>query len=119
MQAQEDHMVTDDAAQTQQETQSTQEASQHEFPPDDHLWGYLIPCSAQQRRIDFSKDKKSYKVGRNRESSVGNDHILLGMKISMCSAFWLALFSVASSFCARVRLIVRLWVATNDCASDR
>ena len=71
---------------TQEETQPTQisESSQQQRPADAHLWGYLIPCSAQQRRIDFSRDKHAYKIGRNRDEWIGNDHILTGMKISEC-----------------------------------
>jgi ser/thr/tyr protein kinase RAD53 len=68
-------------AETQQATQLS-EPGGSQRPSEAHLWGYLIPCSPQQRRIDFSKDKKSYRIGRNREAQSGNDHILLGMKIS-------------------------------------
>ncbi|TBU44526.1 Pkinase-domain-containing protein [Dichomitus squalens] len=74
-------MMTDDGAQTQQQTQSTQQASQNDYVLDTHLWGYLIPCSANLRRIDFQKIKTSYRIGRNREEHK-NDIILPGMKIS-------------------------------------
>ncbi|RPD54428.1 kinase-like protein [Lentinus tigrinus ALCF2SS1-7] len=74
-------MVTDDGAQTQQQTQSTQQASQGDVVVDEHLWGYLIPCSANLRRIDFQKVKTTYRIGRNREEHK-NDIILPGMKIS-------------------------------------
>ena len=69
---------------TQEETQPTQisESSQQQRPADAHLWGYLIPCSAQQRRIDFHREKRTYRIGRNRDERQGNDHILSGMKIS-------------------------------------
>ncbi|KAI0762162.1 Pkinase-domain-containing protein [Trametes elegans] len=77
-----DAMVTDDVgAQTQQQTQSTQEASQPEYIVDAHLWGFLIPCSPILRRIDFQKIKPKYQIGRNTEGH-RNDIILPGMKIS-------------------------------------
>ena len=81
MQSEDDRMVTDDGAQTQQQTQSTQQASQVDFADNTHLWGYLIPCSPNLRRIDFQKIKSSYSIGRNREEQK-NDIILPGMKIS-------------------------------------
>ena len=81
MQAEDDRMITDDGAQTQQQTQSTQQASQQDVPDEEHLWGYLIPCSANLRRIDFLKVKNIYRVGRNREEHK-NDIIFPGMKIS-------------------------------------
>ncbi|TFK83093.1 kinase-like protein [Polyporus arcularius HHB13444] len=89
MQAEDDHMQTDDGAQTQQPTQSTQQASQDEVVLDEHLWGYLIPCSANLRRIDFQKIKLTYRIGRNREEHK-NDIILPGMKISNfhCTIEW-------------------------------
>ncbi|KAH9859143.1 Pkinase-domain-containing protein [Lenzites betulinus] len=76
-------MVTDETAvvQTQQQTQSTQEASQPEYIVDEHLWGFLIPCSANLRRIDFQKVRPKYQIGRNTEQHK-NDIILPGMKIS-------------------------------------
>ena len=80
-----DAMVTDDAVtqSTQQPTQSTQEASQPDYVVDAHLWGFLIPCSANLRRIDFQKLKPKYQIGRNTEQHK-NDIILPGMKISQC-----------------------------------
>ncbi|EKM54866.1 uncharacterized protein PHACADRAFT_259022 [Phanerochaete carnosa HHB-10118-sp] len=73
---------------SQQATQLSEPASQR--PPETHLWGYLVPCSPQQRRIDFSRDKREYKVGRNRDEYIGNDHVLSGMKISNqhCEIKW-------------------------------
>ncbi|GJE90075.1 forkhead associated domain and Pkinase domain-containing protein [Phanerochaete sordida] len=65
-----------DSQQATQLSESSQRASET------HLWGYLVPCSPQQRRIDFSREKTTYKIGRNRDKSIGNDHILSGMKIS-------------------------------------
>ncbi|KAI0369628.1 Pkinase-domain-containing protein [Pilatotrama ljubarskyi] len=77
-----DAMVTDEGVmQTQQPTQSTQEASQPDYVVDAHLWGFLIPCSANLRRIDFQKLKPKYQIGRNTEQHK-NDIILPGMKIS-------------------------------------
>ena len=81
MQSEDDRMITDDGAQTQQQTQSTQQASQIDYTDNTHLWGYLIPCSANLRRIDFQKIKPSYSIGRNREGTK-NDIIFPGMKIS-------------------------------------
>ncbi|KAM5536730.1 hypothetical protein V8D89_009657 [Ganoderma adspersum] len=81
MQSEDDRMITDDGAQTQQQTQSTQQASQVDYADNTHLWGYLIPCSANLRRIDFQKIKPSYSIGRNREGTK-NDIIFPGMKIS-------------------------------------
>ncbi|OSD06682.1 Pkinase-domain-containing protein [Trametes coccinea BRFM310] len=78
-----DVMAMDDGVteSTQQQTQSTQEASQHEPIVDAHLWGYLHPCSAKLRRIDFLLTKGKYQIGRNKEEGK-NDVILPGMKIS-------------------------------------
>ncbi|KAI8972182.1 Pkinase-domain-containing protein [Trametes punicea] len=78
-----DAMITDDSVtqSTQQQTQSTQEASQPDYVVDAHLWGFLIPCSANLRRIDFQKLKPKYQIGRNTEQHK-NDIILPGMKIS-------------------------------------
>lgn len=69
---------------SQQATQLSEPASQR--PSEAHLWGYLVPCSPQLRRIDFSRDKHQYKIGRNRDEYIGNDHVLSGMKISESSA---------------------------------
>lgn len=69
---------------TQQATQLSEPGSQR--PADANLWGYLIPCNPQQRRIDFYKEKFEFKIGRNRDDSIGNDVVLGGMKISeFCS----------------------------------
>ncbi|KAI9067527.1 Pkinase-domain-containing protein [Trametes sanguinea] len=78
-----DVMAMDDGVteSTQQQTQSTQEASQHEPIVDSHLWGYLHPCSASLRRIDFLLTKQKYQIGRNSQEGK-NDVILPGMKIS-------------------------------------
>ncbi|EIW63647.1 Pkinase-domain-containing protein [Trametes versicolor FP-101664 SS1] len=84
-------MITDDngVVQTQQQTQSTQEASQPDYIVDVHLWGFLIPCSSNLRRIDFQKIKPKYMIGRNAEQTK-NDIILPGMKISNfhCAIEW-------------------------------
>lgn len=73
---------------SQQATQLSEPASQR--PTETHLWGYLVPCSPQQRRIDFSREKHTYKIGRNRDQFIGNDHLLSGMKISNqhCEIRW-------------------------------
>lgn len=62
----------------------TSSADSQETPrrTENHLWGYLLPCSPSLTRIDFLKTKKSYQIGRNAGRSVGNDFVLPGMKIS-------------------------------------
>ncbi|OJT11418.1 hypothetical protein TRAPUB_12062 [Trametes pubescens] len=86
-----DAMITDEngTVETQQQTQSTQEASQPDYIVDVHLWGFLIPCSSNLRRIDFQKIKPKYMIGRNAEQTK-NDIILPGMKISNfhCAIEW-------------------------------
>ncbi|CDO76220.1 hypothetical protein BN946_scf184894.g9 [Trametes cinnabarina] len=78
-----DLMLLDDgtAEPTQQQTQSTQEASQQDPVVDSHLWGYLHPCSPSLRRIDFLLTRRKYQIGRNTEQGK-NDVIFPGMKIS-------------------------------------
>ena len=64
----------------QQQTQSTQQASQHEKVSEDaHLWGYMQPCNASLTRIDFWKMHPKYTIGRNTEL---NQVILPGCKVS-------------------------------------
>ena len=71
------------ATQSTQETQqATQIASQSERAVDAHLWGFLIPCSPTLIRIDFSRVRPTYKIGRNPNPAFGNDLIFPGMKIS-------------------------------------
>jgi len=65
--------------QTQQQTQSTQQASQSNPAIDSHLWGYLQPCSATLTRIDFWKINPRYHLGRNTEL---NQVVLPGFKVS-------------------------------------
>ncbi|KAI0692039.1 kinase-like domain-containing protein [Cytidiella melzeri] len=68
---------------TQQTQQATQLASQEQqVSMDSHLWGFLIPCSPEMMRVDFSRVRPTYKVGRNHNPTFGNDLILPGMKIS-------------------------------------
>ena len=77
-----DGMYTDDVNDESQiqHTQSTQQASQQVNPGlDDHLWGYLQPCSSTLTRIDFWKIHPRYTIGRNIES---NQVVLPGFKIS-------------------------------------
>lgn len=65
---------------TEQQTQSTQQASQPStIGLDAHLWGYLQPCSASLTRIDFWKINPRYTLGRNTEQ---NQVVLPGLKIS-------------------------------------
>ena len=65
----------------QQQTQSTQQASQHEkvSEEDAHLWGYMQPCNASLTRINFWKMHPKYTIGRNTEL---NQVILPGCKVS-------------------------------------
>ena len=79
-------MAIDPPSSSYEETQSTQQPTQIASQEDKgimdtHLWGFLIPCSANLRRIDFQKIKPSYRIGRNREEQK-NDIILPGMNIS-------------------------------------
>jgi serine/threonine/tyrosine protein kinase RAD53 len=61
--------------------QATQELSQLPISSvDQHLWGYLQPCSNDLTRLDFWKIKPSYTIGRGAESSI----ILPGIKVSEC-----------------------------------
>ncbi|KLO16032.1 Pkinase-domain-containing protein [Schizopora paradoxa] len=75
---------------SQQPTQSTQEASQNSEPTDkpwdNHLWGYLIPCRDYYPREDFWKINPTIRVGR----SSGNDIVLNSLKISNkhCEIEW-------------------------------
>ena len=76
---------------TQVETQvATQISSSQEAKgsrrADNHLWGYLIPCSPTMRRLDFMKDCHEYQIGRNRSEQFGNDFVLPGMKVSEYSS---------------------------------
>ncbi|KAF8798744.1 Pkinase-domain-containing protein [Phlegmacium glaucopus] len=67
-------------ADQQQQTQSTQQASQPQsVAVDAHLWGYMQPCSASLTRIDFWKIHPRYTIGRNTEL---NQVILPGFKVS-------------------------------------
>ncbi|KAF5320932.1 hypothetical protein D9619_001805 [Psilocybe cf. subviscida] len=71
----------EDSLEETQQTQSTQQASQ---PPesdtvDEHLWGYLQPCSAALTRIDFWRIHPKYSIGRNTET---NQVVLPGFKVS-------------------------------------
>lgn len=65
-------------ASTQQATQSTQPYSQPDPALDDHLWGFLLPCSPTLNRIDFWRIKPNCTIGRAPENQV----TLPGMRIS-------------------------------------
>ena len=65
---------------TQPDEIPTQIASQESRLPEEHLWGYLIPCNPKAIRLDFMKAQLEYRIGRNK--SVGNDFVLPGMKVS-------------------------------------
>jgi serine/threonine/tyrosine protein kinase RAD53 len=70
----------EDSLEETQQTQSTQQASQApEDPVDEHLWGYLQPCSAALTRIDFWRIHPKYAIGRNTET---NQVVLPGFKVS-------------------------------------
>lgn len=66
-------------------TQQTQADSQDvkQPPPDDHLWGYLLPHNPHLARVDFWKIRARYRIGR-RETD--NDCVFPGSKISNCHA---------------------------------
>jgi serine/threonine/tyrosine protein kinase RAD53 len=76
-----DGMYTDDVNEdSQEQTQSTQQASQPlNTALDEHLWGYLQPCSSALTRIDFWKIHPRYTIGRNIQE---NQVVLPGFKIS-------------------------------------
>jgi len=75
-----DDAYTDSQDSDQQQTQSTQQASQPQsVSVDAHLWGYMQPCSPSLTRIDFWKIHPRYTIGRNTEL---NQVILPGFKIS-------------------------------------
>lgn len=73
--------MSEDPQDTQPATQSTQEYSQTNGarPNEDHLWGYLHPCSSVLHRIDFWKLNPSYTVGRH---PTQNQVVMPGLKIS-------------------------------------
>lgn len=75
----EDGAYNNDSQEPEQQTQSTQQASQHEKSEDAHLWGYMQPCNASLTRIDFWKMHPKYTIGRNTEL---NQVILPGCKVS-------------------------------------
>lgn len=75
-----DNDVYDDSQGSEQQTQSTQQASQPQsVTVDAHLWGYMQPCNASLTRIDFWKIHPKYTIGRNTEL---NQVILPGFKVS-------------------------------------
>lgn len=84
-----DGMYTDDANDdSQEQTQPTQQASQPlNTALDEHLWGYLQPCSSALTRIDFWKIRPRYTIGRNIQE---NQVVLPGFKISNlhCTMTW-------------------------------
>ena len=57
---------------TQAATQ-TQAASQHPIVEDTNLWGFLIPCNANNphiSRINFHKSKRTYTLGRTSRNDI-------------------------------------------------
>lgn len=74
----EDQYTSDDP-----QTQSTQQASQHQEDLERHLWGALIPCNSQIARVDLWKIQAVYEVGRNPTS---NQVVFPGPKISTFDA---------------------------------
>ncbi|EAU91637.1 CAMK/RAD53 protein kinase [Coprinopsis cinerea okayama7 len=76
----------------EQQTQSTQEASQSQSQSpgqavDAHLWGYLQPVNDKLIRIDFWRAEPSYTIGRN---TTCNRIIFPGFKVSNkhCTITW-------------------------------
>ena len=75
-----DNDVYNDSQDSEQQTQSTQQASQPQMVSEyAHLWGYMQPCSASLYKIDFWKIQPRYTIGRNTEL---NQVILPGFKVS-------------------------------------
>lgn len=62
-----------------QATQSQPIMSQPVPVVDDHLWGFLQPCSPALCRIDLLKLERECDIGRNPE---GNKIVLPGFKVS-------------------------------------
>ena len=80
-----DNTVSEEVVETQIEaTQLATQASSQDANRrvDNHLWGYLIPCSPTLHRLDFMKGRREYKIGRNASRQIGNDFVLPGMKVS-------------------------------------
>ncbi|KAI0646003.1 kinase-like domain-containing protein [Trametes meyenii] len=79
------------SSETQQPTQSTEQASQPQDAAaiNPTLWGSLIPCSPAVSRIDFDKSQKRYRIGRCPDEKK-TDIILDGIKISWqhCTIEW-------------------------------
>ncbi|KAG6917825.1 hypothetical protein DXG01_000885 [Tephrocybe rancida] len=63
---------------SQQQTQSTQPASQQSEDETDHLWGYLESLGGPLKRTEFLKTQHNYNIGRDARS---NNLPLLGPKI--------------------------------------
>jgi len=75
-----DAFTYEDSQESDQQTQSTQQASQQPIVTvDAHLWGYLQPCTSALTRIDFWKIHPRYTLGRNTEM---NQVVLPGFKVS-------------------------------------
>ncbi|KAG6845388.1 hypothetical protein H0H87_009735 [Tephrocybe sp. NHM501043] len=84
------------SSQSQQETQSTQPASQIPDPDiNDHLWGYLQPTNPNMGRIDFLRTTHRYTIGRANKLNIIT---LPGLRISNqhCTITWDGSESAAS-----------------------
>jgi ser/thr/tyr protein kinase RAD53 len=62
-----------------QATQSQPVQYQQGSVVDDHLWGFLQPCSPAHRRIDLLKIQPVYNIGRN---PAENRILFTGFKVS-------------------------------------
>ncbi|KAI0355787.1 kinase-like protein [Trametes cingulata] len=75
---------------TQQRTQSTEQASQPEYPVEAaDLWGILIPCSLTLPRYNLKKSQPTYTVGRspdNKEVDINFAHVRISRK--HCTIEW-------------------------------
>ncbi|KAG6842080.1 hypothetical protein C0991_002734 [Blastosporella zonata] len=85
-----DQIADIDESQSSQQTQSTQPASQPEVEVAvnyDHLWGYLEPMRNGLKRIEFSRAKNIYRIGR---LSKDNDFAIHRPKLSAkhCTITW-------------------------------
>lgn len=96
---------------------STQLASQDpDRLPEEHLWGYLLPCNPQVRRLDFLKGKLEYRVGRNK--SLGNDFVLTGMKVSEYPLFGARLWRGVHTTRRTLNCVVQAIITARSSGTD-
>lgn len=57
-----------------------------------HLWGFLEPLDPERERMEFSRAKRAYVIGRGDRRAFGNDYVLDDPRISecLCRGLWRA-----------------------------